>query len=207
MNKILTIPEQKTPYFTMSEVTITTESDLSSLKESFRESDLSHFLFLHSLKDSSPKRGLRETKEFLSKYPHHPDVMNLMSYFYLARRKVKKADSLTLENYRYNPDHLIVKLNYADFCIRKKRVEEVPHIFHNQVDLSLILPSRKTFHLTEYRGFMTTMGFYHLALKNKEAAESYFYLAYTVDRSHPSVQLLKKKLYRKRRFQKNRALK
>ena len=197
MKTTLVIPEQKTPHFAMQAVTITSKQDLSSLKKNLSTDDLATFLLAYKLALESCKRALTFAKDLFARYPHHPEILNLMSYLYLARRKLRKADKLIAFNYIKNPEYLLGKINYADACLRKGKIDEIPKIFKKTFDLRLIVPTRRVFHLSEYRGFMVVMSFYQLALKNKEAAEAYFYLAYTVDKSHPSVEILKKKLYRK----------
>lgn len=197
MTKTLNIPEQKTPHFKMKRIAVTVNRDLKSLQKTLSKSHFERFLALHKLAEEKPKKALKEVESLLTERPHHPEILNLQTYLLLTRRKMRRADKLIIENYEQNPDYLLGKINYADYCIRKKRLEEIPEIFNQKFDLRLIDPSRTIFHLSEYRGFMVTMGFYHLALKKKEAAEGFFYLAHTVDSSHPSVQLLKKKLYKK----------
>jgi len=202
MKTTLMIPEQKTPYFTMQPLTITIDRDLSSLKQTLSKDDFKRFIDIHERSPDNPKKARKEVEQLLTQYPYQPEIMNLLTYLYLARRKVRKADRLIVENYRFNPDYLHAKINYADYCIRKGKKDEISKIFDQKFDLRLLDPKRCVFHLSEYRGLMVLMGFYHLSLKNKDAAEAYFYLAHTVDKSHPSVLLLKKKLYKKSLYKK-----
>lgn len=202
MTKTLNIPEQKTPHFKMKRIAVTVNRDLKSLQKTLSKTDFERFLALHKLAEEKPKKAIKEVKALQEDYPHHPEILNLLTYLLLTKRKMRRAHELILQNYTENPDYLLGKINYADHCIRKKRLEEIPKIFNQKFDLRLIDPTRTIFHLSEYRGFMVTMGFYHLALKKKEAAEGFFYLAHTVDSSHPSVQLLKKKLYKKPLYKK-----
>jgi len=140
------------------------------------------------------KKGIQEVKTLLSSYPHEPKLLQLLTFFYIKKRKLRKANKCIEENYLHNPTHLPTRINYGDLCVRKGKLDQISVVFDNQVDLRKLYPSRKTFHVSEYRGFMTLMSFYHLAKKEKEAAEAYFYLAYCVDKAHPSVLLLRKKL-------------
>lgn len=197
MTKTITIPEQNTPHFTMKRIIVTIDRDLTLLKKTLSKSDIDRFLTLHQLAQEFPKKALKEVEFLLKDYPHHPEILNLLTYLWIAKRKMRRAHELIEENYIQNPDYLLGKINYADYCIRKGQLDKVLEIFGPKLDLRQIDPSRTIFHLSEYRGFMVTMAFYHLALKKKEAAEGFFYLAYSVDSSHPSVQLLKRKLYKK----------
>ena len=44
--------------------------------------------------------------------------------------------------------------------------------------------------MSEFRGFMLLMGHYHLAIKEREIAECYHYLAHKVDPRHPGTKRL-----------------
>lgn len=200
MKTTIFIPEQKNPYFTMKPLTLTVKKDLSSIKKALSKDDFNRFISLHKLAQETPKKAFKGVKELLTHYPNHPELLNLMTYIYLARRKIGRANQLITLNYMHNPDYLIGKINYADLCIRKGKTNQIPIIFNETFDLRNLAPTTSLFQLSEYRGFMVVMSFYQLALKKQEAAEAYFYLAHTVDRLHPSVQILKKKLFKKSLF-------
>ncbi|MCP5505900.1 MAG: hypothetical protein H7A38_03335 [Chlamydiales bacterium] len=194
-NHTLKIPPQKTSEFSLPPHTITWEQDLSHLKKSFSKEDLETFLSLYELASNSPKRAKKEVALFLEKHPHHPEILNLFTYLHLSLRKVKKAERLIEENYTHNPDYLFAKINYADLCLRKGNPQKIPEIFHQKLSLPELYPLKKMFHISEFRGFMTLMGHYHLSIGNRSAAEGYHYLAARVDPHHPSTQNLEKKLY------------
>lgn len=197
MKSTLFIPEQVTPHFKMRSLTISMKSTNSNLGKTLSKEDFSRYIKLYELAQKKPKKALRGALEILSAYPHQSELLNFLTYIYLSKRKVRKAEKLIIENYTHNPDDLLVKINYADYCIRKKRSSEILKIFGEKLDLRTIYPRRSIFDLAEFRGFMVVMGFYHLSIQKKDAAEGYFYLAHTVDKNHTSVQLLKKKLYKK----------
>lgn len=135
-------------------------------------------------------------------YPSSPEIKNLLNFLYVKLKKLKKAEALILEAYQAHPDDIITKINYADSCLRKHEIKKIPIIFNNAFDLKLLYPSREVFHISEFRGFMTLMGFYHLAIKEREQAECYHYLARRVDPHHPAVRLLTRSLYYKNLFKK-----
>ncbi|MCP5504556.1 MAG: hypothetical protein H7A41_05315 [Chlamydiales bacterium] len=195
MKNTLFIPEQKTPYFTLPSHTITWKQDLSHLKKSFSEEDLATFLDLYAKASENPRKVKKEVEIFKEKHPDHPEVLNLLTYLYLSCRKVRKADRLIEENYAKNPDYLFAKINFADLCLRQKKPQIIPDIFNKKFNLRELYPDKKMFHISEFRGFMVLMGFYHLSMGNKEAAEGYHYLAERVDPNHPGTKILEKKLY------------
>lgn len=194
-NYTLKIPSQKTPDFFLPQHVVTWEQDLSHLKQTFSDQDLATYLKLYDHASKNPKRAKKEVEAFLQRHPHHPEVMNLLTYLYVSFRKMRKATHLIEENYRHNPDYLFAKINFADLCLRKKKAHKIPEIFNYKLNLPELYPNKKMFHISEYRGFMVLMGFYHLAIGKRSTAEGYHYLAARVDPDHPSTKILEKKLY------------
>ncbi len=195
MKNTFFIPEQRTPHFYLPSHTITWEQDLSHLKQVFSAEDLETFLSLYSLAQENTRKAQKKVEKFRESHRDHPEVLNLLTYLYLAKRRIWKANRLIEENYAKNPDYLFAKINYGDLCLRRKKVQKIPEIFNKKSSLQELYPNKKIFHISEFRGFMVLMGFYHLALGKREAAECYHYLAERVDPKHPSTKILEKKLY------------
>ncbi|QVL56936.1 MAG: hypothetical protein KFB93_05995 [Simkaniaceae bacterium] len=195
MKNTLFIPEQRTPHLKLPPHTITWKQDLSHLKKTFSEKDLDVFLKLYAMANENPRRAKKKVETFYEAHPDQPEVLNLLTYLYLARRRIRKANRLIEENYIKNPDYLFAKINYADLCLRRKKTQIIPEIFNKKFNLTELYPNKKMFHISEFRGFMTLMGFYHLSLGKREAAEGYHYLAARVDPNHPTTKVLEKKLY------------
>lgn len=97
-----------------------------------------------------------------------------------------------------HPSYLYAKINYADQCLRHKKIQEIPDIFNHKRDLLELYPDRFAFHYSEFRGFMICMGFYHLACKDRDYADKHRLAAEEVDPLHPGVIALKKAI--KKRF-------
>lgn len=197
MKNTLFIPEQKTPYFSLPSHTITWKQDLSHLENSFSKEDLETFLNLYAVAMENPRKAKKDVETFREKHPTHPEVLNLLTYLYISYRKVRKANRLIEENYAKNPDYLFAKINFADLCLRRKKPQKIPNIFNKKLSLRELYPSKKIFHVSEFRGFMILMGLYQISLGNKKAAEGYHYLAERVDPNHPGTKILEKKLYYK----------
>ncbi|MBF5059538.1 tetratricopeptide repeat protein [Candidatus Neptunochlamydia vexilliferae] len=195
MKNTFLVPEQRTPHFYLPSHKLSWKQDLSSLKQEFSKEDLAEFLTFYSLAEESPKKAQKKVEKFREKYPNSPAVLNLLTFLYLSRRKIFKANRLIRENYANNPHDLFARINYADLCLRKKKSEAIGEVFNHTYSLTELYPERKTFHVSEFRGFMVVMGFYHLAIGKKEAAECYHYLAAKVDPDHPGPKVLAKKLF------------
>ena len=159
-----------------------------------RSGDLFNALFLSRNKS---KKARKEVEIFQNDYPDTPEVLNLLTYLNVCRKRIRQAERLVDENFQKNPDYLFARINYADLCLRRKKLQKIPKLFNFKFNLRDFCPNKKMFHISEFRGFMVMMGHYHLLIQKREAAECYHYLAHRVDPSHPNTKTLQKKLYYK----------
>lgn len=195
MKNTFLVPAQQTPHLNLPSHTLTWEQDISHLKQDLPQQDLKIFLDLYSHAQENLRGTKKKLELFKERHPDHPEVLNLLSFIYLSLRKIKKADRLIEENYKRNPYYIFARINYGDLCLRRKQIQKIPEIFNKNFSLQELYPHRKSFHISEFRGFMTLMGFYHLAIQKREAAEVYHYLVSCVDPHHCSTKILEKKLY------------
>ena len=195
MKNTLFIPPQRTPHFFLPPHTVTWKQDISHLKKKFSTEELNFFLDLYAQTQENPRKTKQKVENFRLKHPSHPEVLNLLTFIYLSKKKVKKANQLIRENYEKNPYYIFARINYADLCLRQRQHQKIPEIFNKKFNLPDLYPEKKEFHVSEFRGFMVLMGFYHLALGKRDAAEGYHYLASRVDPNHPNTKILEKKLY------------
>jgi tetratricopeptide (TPR) repeat protein len=150
----------------------------------------------------APQKHLEALIQFCERHPKIPEADNLLTFAYLRLKKRKEAEKLIEKTYLKHPDYLIARINYADQVLRLKKKELIPTIFQGCFELNFLYPERETFHYSEFRGFMTVMGFYHLEIGEKERAEEYYQLAFQVDPLHPSVAALEKRLAKRSLFKK-----
>jgi tetratricopeptide (TPR) repeat protein len=156
--------------------------------------DWKHFEDLYVKIQEEPKKNIESLKQFYDRYPEVPEVANLLAFALLKTKKRKKAEALIEKTYLKHPDTLTARINYADQCLRLGLKEKIPEIFNQCFDLNTLYPDREYFYYSEFRGFMTVMGFYHLEIEKKEKAEEYYQLAFQVDPLHPSVAALERNL-------------
>ncbi len=194
-SETLVIPAQKTPFFSFPAHTVTWKSSPMRAQQTLDPQDGALFFSVHAQATTPSKQTLKTIKHLLNKYPTHPEILNLAASLYLFSKKQKKANRCIERNYAANPDYLFAKINYADLCLRRKKSAQIPAIFNHQDSLVALYPQRTTFHVSEFRGFVTVMGLYALALGHRDRASCYHYLAYRVDPRHPSTRILQKKLY------------
>lgn len=192
---LLLIPEQKCGFFHLNRHYISFTSPSNNLSFLTKEEqDTLRAISSNTLKPSPVHLHILE--KLILDHPGNFELKNLLTFCYLKRKKVKKADKLIISSYKTHPENIIARINYGDYCLRTGQPQEIPKIFENTYDLTLLYPERKTFHVAEFRGFMVVMGFYHLALRDQEKAICYHYLAARVDSHHPGVTLLGRRIYR-----------
>lgn len=156
------------------------------------------FQKIHSQIQEEPKKYLSTLEAFYRDHLDVPEVANLLAFAYLKLKKSKQAEDLIKVTYERHPSYLCAKINYADQCLRYKKIQEIPTIFNHKRDLLELYPDRFAFHYSEFRGFMVCMGFYHLACRNRDYADKHRSAAEEVDPLHPGVIALKKAI--KKRF-------
>ena len=194
--KSSTLLEIPSIYFPHRFYRITFSPSLSNLK--LDASKKIFFQKMHSQIQENPEKHLSTLEAFYQGHLDTPEVANLLAFAYLRLKKNKQAEELIKITYDLHPSYLCAKINYADQCLRYKKIQEIPAIFHYKRDLLELYPDRFSFHYSEFRGFMVCMGFYHLACKNRDYADKHRSVAEGVDPLHPGVIALKKAI--KKRF-------
>ena len=182
------IPKQQ-GILNLKEVDVTWDALPSDL-EDFLGSDYPTFVAYYEKLPS-----LKILEAFRDKYKERPEVNNLLTYGYIRKRKIKKANALIEENYHLNPSHLLAKINYADLCLRRKDFATIKEIFDNKIDLRKIEPKRRLFHISEFRAYVVLMALYHLNIGEREKAEAFHYLAMRLDPNHKSTQSVGNQLF------------
>lgn len=196
MTKV-TICEQKLKHITFPKVTVTYDRLSDRLTQVFTPAELKEYLNLYDKAQNDPRGIEDELAHLKKKHPHLPEMYNLMSYVYIQRKKIKKAEHLIQQNYEHNPQNLFAQINYADQCLRKNKLKEVDRILKNKKIIQDLCPNIKTYHFSEILGFVCLMGFYHLKQKDRELAMDYCAYAKMIDPEDPTVFLLEKKIYQR----------
>lgn len=116
---------------------------------------------LHDLLYSAPKKAIPRLIELKEKYPDIPELYNWLNGAYTNAGDTESSEAITKESYEKNPDYLFAQLNYAEMCLKKGNLDEIPIIFDNKLELSLLYPERDTFHISEVVGFYGLMSIYY----------------------------------------------
>lgn len=179
------------------EYKVTYERLTDQFTNSFTPGELKEYLSLYERAQKDPKKTKEQVEEWLERFNHLPEIYNLLGYIYVRLKKIKKAEKLIEENYKHNPDNLFAKVNYADQCLRKGKLDEIPHIFQNKENLQELFPNRSIFHYSELIGFYTLLGFYYLKLGDREKAKDYCTFVKMIDPEDAAIRHLTKKLSQK----------
>ncbi len=161
-----------------------------SQKEQVKFQDLLHEAQIH------PKQAYLKVLEWQSTVQNNKELDNLLTYLHLQNKQIEKAENLILSSFQKYPDYLFAKINYADQCLRKNKIDQIPLIFPS-FNLKDLFPKRSSFHVSEFRGFMMIASLYHLKIKQPTQARYYYENARLADPLHPSVIFLERKFYKK----------
>ena len=126
---------------------------------------------LHDLVLADPKAAIPELLDWIERHPDEPMLRNYLAVAYAGAHDTARHDDLVLESFRRFPDYLFARLNYAGMLLRRKDYEQVADLLNHAFDIGLFYPERKRFHFTEYTGFTTVVGLYHIGVGNFETAE------------------------------------
>lgn len=142
----------------------------------------------------SPWEAIPDLLEMIQLYPDLPMLYNFLTVAY-GRAGQKEALERTIEeNLRRNPDYLFARLNYAEILMARGEVERIPEIFENKLELTLLYPKRKRFHISEVINFTGIMGWYFVEVGQREIAEKHYELLKELDLHHEMTTRLRRKL-------------
>jgi len=153
---------------------------------------------LYEMVFKQPEKAVISLKEAIEQYPDVPQFSNYLMMAYSKTGEWDKIEDLVAENYRKYPDYLFAKLNYAELCLRRKEIDQIPIIFDNKFDLKLLYPKRKKFHITEVIGFMGITGLYYCEIGEIKSAELCYSILRKLDPQNERTRQLKRKLSEKR---------
>jgi tetratricopeptide (TPR) repeat protein len=149
---------------------------------------------LYHLTNSQPAQAIPELQNWIERYPDVAKLSNFLCAAYQAIGDEANAERIARENYRRHPDYLFAKLNYASSCIQQGNLDEIPAIFNNKYDLSMLYPGREVFHITEFVGFMSVMVSYFLAKGDEGQARVYYKMLQDVAPDHPATRSLSRRM-------------
>lgn len=150
---------------------------------------------LYDKAQRQPKAAIPELECLVATYPQVPMFANYLSVAYGQVGDMEKAEAWVLEAYRRHPTYLFAKVNYANVCLQKGDITEIPEIFDHKLDLNLLYPHRTRFHVSEFTGFAGVMCRYYGAIGERDAAVIYYQILKQLAPKHPITKHAKRLLY------------
>ncbi|MEI7869140.1 MAG: hypothetical protein WCI11_14720 [Candidatus Methylumidiphilus sp.] len=119
---------------------------------------------------NNTKQAIKELLVLKENYPDVPVLYNYLSSAYASIGNHTASREIALENYQKHPDYLFAKINYAQICLLEGEPDKIPEIFDGNLDLSLLYPNRRRYHVSEFAGFTGVMCAYFAATGKLEPA-------------------------------------
>ena len=149
---------------------------------------------LYYLAQSNPKQAIEPLEQLKQEYPDIPKIYNFLMAAYMGIGNLKKADELIIENYQKHPNYLFARTNYAEYCLRHDKLDEINKIFDNKFDLTLLYPHRRDFHISEVVGFYGILGIFFIRTGKRESAENLYKMLKRLDPDHSTTKELGREL-------------
>lgn len=111
--------------------------------------------------------------ELIEKYPQVPAFKNYLVIFYIQKGKNAKARETNRWLLKEHPGYLFGKLNLCAEYLEDNRLEEIPNMLGEYLDLGELYPDRKIFHAGELKSFFNIAIRYLIISEEIERAESY----------------------------------
>ena len=149
---------------------------------------------LYQIAHRKPQQAIPELLKLKKKYPRVPQIFNYLAVAYSRAGETEKAEAITQENIRKNPNYLFARVNQAQILLARKEYEKIPATFEHKYDLQMLYPKRKIFHISEVANFMGIMGIYFARTNQREIAEKYNEILQEIAPDFPIVKMLNREL-------------
>jgi len=149
---------------------------------------------LYRVAQRHPQKAIPELIELRKKYPLVPQIYNFLAVAYSYAGEKEKAEQITQENIRKNPNYLFARINQAQFLLAKGEYDKIPEVFEHKYDLQMLYPKRRKFHIAEIANFMGIMGLYFTRTDQREIAEKYNEILQEIAPDFPIAKALNREL-------------
>lgn len=146
---------------------------------------------VHKKKIRNPQALLK----LIERYPNVPAFKNYLVVNYQLHGKNEKARSANHWLVKEHPDYLFGKLNLCAEYLEDDRLDEIPKVLGQALDLKDLYPEREVFFIQEFTSFLNISCRYLIADNALEAAESRIEAATGIlGDDHEVIQILNIKL-------------
>jgi tetratricopeptide (TPR) repeat protein len=142
-----------------------------------------------------PEQAIPELLKLQRKYPRVPQTYNYLAAAYSRMGEEEKAEAITRENLRKNPNYLFARINQAQIYLANKEYDKIPELFEHTYDLKTLYPKRKKFHISEVANYMGILGIYFSRTGQPEIAQKYDDILQEIASDFPIAKTLHRELH------------
>jgi tetratricopeptide (TPR) repeat protein len=142
----------------------------------------------YEVKENRNSKIIDKLNNLIESYPQIPIFKNYLSVVYQLRGDLNKAISINDQIIAVHPDYLFGKLFKANQYLEQGKLEIVPDILGNTLELRDLYPTRDVFHLSELTGYLKAVIRYLAAIEDLEMAESKLEFLKEIAPDHPDTQ-------------------
>jgi len=132
---------------------------------------------LYRVAQRHPQKAIPELIELRKKYSRVPQIYNFLAVAYSYAGEKEKAEQITQENIRKNPNYLFARINQAQFLLAKGEYDKIPEVFEHKYDLQMLY-----------------MGLYFTRTDQREIAEKYNEILQEIAPDFPIAKALNREL-------------
>lgn len=123
----------------------------------------------------------------IEKYPKIPALKNYLSSAFHVRGNIEKAREVNAWVLAEHPDYLFARVNEAHKLIEEGKLDQVPALLGEAMEIKSLYPGRELFHISEVATFYRCAVRYFVACGNKELAENRFQILRELAPDHPDT--------------------
>ena len=120
---------------------------------------------------SGNKTVIRKLKKLIERYPENPQLKNYLSVAYNAAGRINMMRKINEWICKDHPDYLFGVINEANLAISDNKLEKVPELIGEKLDLKALYPEREVFHLSEVTSFFKLLVSYYTTKGDIQKAE------------------------------------
>ncbi|MBK8415686.1 MAG: DUF1186 domain-containing protein [Bacteroidetes bacterium] len=133
-------------------------------------------------------RVAMDLKRLIRTHPSVPAFRNLLSNYFRFRGDLEKSYELNRETLELFPDHVFTRVNLVHEYIDKGQLEKIEDVLGRHLDISDMLPERKSFHISEVLAYSQAVIRYVISTKNFSLAENRIEALYELLEKFPDSQ-------------------
>jgi tetratricopeptide (TPR) repeat protein len=142
-----------------------------------------------------PQQAIPRLEALIERYPDAAQFYNYLAVAYSGVQEHEKAEVIIRTCIQKHPTYLFAKLNLAELYLQRREYAKIAAIFNHKLELKLLYPRRKIFHISEVVNFAGTLGLYFAKIGERAGAEVYYKLLQQVAPGERMTKRLKRELY------------